>query len=194
MAYTPNAYDTTRPVDADIAETAQLEFRTMKAFYKGTVGRAASAQIATSAVPTNLAVILVPAAVMSTNRKLKYRASGVISNATGGAITVTFNVSYGASVVNQCVVPIAANGNYAFDLDWQSVQNGTTNTQLSHMKITTYGDGSITGTGISAISAIGGTNSGATDTTAAANFAVLVTNSSAGAITSVLHAAALEWS
>lgn len=146
MAYTPVATDTSRPVDTDIAETAQLEFRTMKAFYRGTLSRS-GAQLTfgnTAAVSTIIDTI-VPASSLLTNRKLKVHITGYLVNATGGAQTSTLNFSFGGTNFFGNTVSAPANGTYGFRAIAEVQNLGLTNAQVTFSKLESYNTNSNTG-------------------------------------------------
>lgn len=192
MAYTPNAFDFTRPVDTDIAETAQLEFRTMKAFYMGTVAR--TFQIVGAAVGggVNMWVASIPAGILGTSRTLVMRATGFINNTTGGAANTNFLITYGGGGVNGTAI-IPGNGTFAFELIFEVSNNNATNVQTFWLNCIVYGTNSGSGNQQSAAGNTGARNAGAVDSTIAQNLTINATNSSATNYNIVIDKAVITW-
>jgi hypothetical protein len=194
MAYTPNAFDFTRPIDTDIAETAQLEFRTMKAFYSGIVGSRAAFSITNSVVPTQSFNVSVPASILSTIKKLRFTAWGSIINNTGGAQISSLAVTYGGGTLLGATLNIPGNGSFGFRLVCDLMNRNVTNSQASFGEINLYQTPSNAGTPNVVIVDAGGSNTLAVDTTIAQFFALLVTNGVASPnFTTNVDGHHLEW-
>jgi hypothetical protein len=157
MAYVPSAFDTTRPVDADIAETAQLEFRTIKSFYQCVVTRAyVPVTSVNTVVGVNLFSTTIPAGLLGTNKRLRLQATGGIVNTTGAAQTTNMAFSYAGANVGTAVIPIPGNGSFAWKCEGELFNiNGNANTQAGFFEVRTYGTPSTLGAGVAAISLIG---------------------------------------
>lgn len=193
MAYTPNAFDSTRPIDTDIAETAQLEFRTMKAFYHGTVGRTAAFTSVNTAVGVNILNISIPAGILGSNKKVTGLITGYFSNATGGAQSTTINISYGATVIATFVINAPTNGNFAFKIEIDLHNTTATNAQGCFVELTTFATDSHTGfQASSGTSGIMGAS--AEDSTAAKNLTVTSQMSAASPnLAVVITSSFVEW-
>lgn len=193
MAYTPSAFDSTRPVDTDIAETAQLEFRTMKAFYMGTVAKVNSVVGVAGAAPVNVFTVSIPAGILGTTKSIRARITGYITNTTGGAVTVTWNLTYNAVSIMQGVLNIPGNGTFAYEINMDLTNQTATNVQLCWTDSHVFADNSGVGVTQNATQNSAGRNQIAVDSTIAQNLIFITQNSSAVNMTNVMDKAYITW-
>lgn len=193
MAYTPSAFDITRPVDTDIAETAQLEFRTMKAFYMGTVAKFGSVAGSVGAGSVTLVTTSIPAGILGTTKTIKLRASGFIINSTGGAANTSWAVLYAGITVSAGTFSSAGTGNYAWLLEVEITADGLTNAQRIFAQAHIFTTDSSSGTAQDAIANRGARNTATIDSTIAQNLILNTQNSSAVNYTTSMDKAQVMW-
>lgn len=177
MAYTPSAFDITRPVDTDIAETAQLEFRTMKAFYMGTVFKSNSVAGTLTSGAVTVWTTSIPAGILGTTKTIKTKTTGFIVNSTGSAQTTSWAILYAGSVIAAGTLS-AGLGNTAWLIECELTADGATNVQKVFAQQHTFTTDSSSGTLQDVTTNRGARNTAALDSTIAQTMLLSTQNSS----------------
>lgn len=124
--YVPNPLDITNPTDATIAETAQAEFRALKAAGLLRVAAGTSQFSVVNSTSTATPVSLtVPAGILAiANKEIEFTVKGTIYNNTGTTRNVFLGLYYGPNVFAQPVLSLPTNAQaYAFKLV-SNIQSG----------------------------------------------------------------------
>lgn len=193
MAYTPSAFELTRPIDTDIAETAQLEFRTMKAFYMGTVAKFNSLAGGLTAGAVTIWTTSIPAGILGTTKTVKSRTTGFIVNSTGGAASTAWAILYAGITLAAGTFSTPGNGSYAWVLEAEITADNSTNAQriFAHSRIFTTDSSS--GTAQDTVANRAARNSSAIDSTIAQTMLLSMQNSTAVNYTTSMDKAQVMW-
>lgn len=178
MAYTPSAFDITRPVDTDIAETAQLEFRTMKAFYMGTIAKFNSVAGTLTAGAVTVWTTSIPAGILGTTKTIKSRTTGFIVNSTGSVQNTSWAILYAGSVIAAGTLNVGGTGIYAFLIECEITADGATNVQKIFAQHHVFNSDSSSGTMTDALTNRGTRNTAALDSTITQTMLLSLQNSS----------------
>lgn len=196
--YVPSNFDITNPTDAVIAETAQAEFRNMKSFFQGTLGRLLTPlTLVNSAAGTVVVSTRVPGSSLGTNRKIRTTVNGILNNSTGGAQGLGVTPQFGASIFFADTIPIGAGQICAFKLIIELMNIGTTNAQGMWTEYHLFGNGSSVGASLAEVAGFptGGSNAGGTaDTTVDQSFILNVNLSAASpSLAAFFYSVITEW-
>lgn len=199
MSYTPNNFDITNPTDAIVAETAQAEFRNIKSFFQGVMGRISGVFSLVSTLATTVIFsVLIPGNSMGSNRAIRYTLTGIISNGTGSSQVIGIAVGFGSAVViSNANINIPNNGGFTFKIIGLVVNRGSTNSQNCSIETHLFNNASNMGVSQSEVSGYptGGMSNIATiDTTGNQSFQVFATLSASDPTFILdLEQAILEW-
>lgn len=193
MAYTPSAFELTRPVDTDIAETAQLEFRTMKAFYMGTVAKFGLVNSGGTAASFTMFTTSIPAGILGTNKTIRARITGLINNTTSAVQSSAWSMAYGGTILASGILPVPGNGSFAWLIIFDITANALTNAQVIFAQDSIFDNNSSAGTGQNILFSHGSRNVGAIDSTIAQNLIFGTQNSSAVNYNIQMDKALITW-
>lgn len=146
--YVPNILDAANPTDAQFAESAQLEFRTIKAatYFNLFHSTGGNAVVNTVAVTNMFDAYALAAGALGIHKRIKLTLFGHYSNNTAGAQTATFIISYGGTALFTVVITIGNTSGFgAWELECDFGNWGATNTQIARSKITLWQVPSING-------------------------------------------------
>ena len=129
MVYVPNQYDATNPLGSTDASTAAEEFRLLKSFLIGTLGKEVLPVTVSNSIAINIVFSqIVPANSMGSNRKLRLKWRAHFDNSTGGNQTVGIALVFGATQLVGATPTILA-GPVVSDFDCEIVNNNATGVQ-----------------------------------------------------------------
>lgn len=197
MSYTANNFDTTNPTDAVFAETAQAEFRNMKTFFQGTLGRSIGLVFSNTLAANTMMSVIVPANSMGTVKKLRAEVRGLIANATGAGAAISFQAAFGSNgLISNFGVTLPGSGSFAYKLSIEMAMSNSVIAETVFAELMVYAANSNSGQGTSPLAGypLGAENSIAVDQTVAQLFAIVGTmNELAPAFGFTVDSAVLEW-
>lgn len=190
--YTPNNFDNTQPTDIIFAETAQAEFRNIKGFFQGVMGRnPGPVDYTNTTAGVDIFTCIVPANSMGTSKRLRFNTYGIISY----DVPVTISLFYVFGGVNYAIdTPALAAGSYAFSLSSDLIMQGASNAVGAIVERKIYATGSGSGAFETADPAGAYISPFTVDTTIGQEFRLSVEVNVADASSGIIFSAAtLEW-
>lgn len=135
MAYIPNPYDATNPLDSVDAGSMAAEFRSVKGFFGGVLGRDMTPS---NTVNSGATIIIlsktVPAGAMGIDKKLRIKWFAHVDNSTGSNQNFTAALALGAAglIANTALL---APGASVLSFDMEIMNVGAANSQLVTCRI-----------------------------------------------------------
>lgn len=195
MAYVPSVYDINNPTDAIIAQSAQAEFRALKAFIGGSPGRNTGIIGITNtvAVQTVFSTTILGGS-LGTNKRLKLRWKGAVGNITGAQQNTQVQMFFGGVTVLSMLGSFPTGVTNLWVLDLEIVNSGATNAQSIYCSGYNVASNGVLPVALNASSNYAGFSTSAVDTTVDCFLAVTVQNAIASpSYTTTTFDSIVEW-